>query len=291
MVLKLSETLMPKMNEGLAELTGSIDSAGGDWIRNSVALSRNLVASSFEWFGEFGLFCARLFRAAITPPYQVAELLHQCDEIGSKSLPLVALAGAATGIVLSLQTRASLVQFGAKSLLPSVIVFSIIKESGPVITALVVSGRVGAGIGAELGSMKVTEQIDAMEASAVDPFHYLAATRVLACILMLPLLTVASNFSGIFMGWIATTLAEPISLRLFLLDGCKDALFSDFIPPTLKTAVFGLIIGTVACFQGMRTKGGTEGVGRSATSSVVLASLFIILADVILVRLILTIWG
>jgi phospholipid/cholesterol/gamma-HCH transport system permease protein len=282
---------MSKTNEGLAELTGSIDSAGGDWIRNSVALTRNLVVVSFEWFGELGLFCARLFRAAITPPYQVAELLHQCDEIGSKSLPLVALAGAATGIVLSLQTRASLLQFGAKSLLPSIIVFSIIKESGPVITALVVSGRVGAGIGAELGSMKVTEQIDAMEASAVDPFHYLVATRVLACILMLPLLTVASNFSGIFMGWIATMLAEPISLRLFLLDGCKDALFSDFIPPTLKTAVFGLIIGTVACFQGMRTKGGTEGVGRSATSSVVLASLFIILADVILVRLILTIWG
>jgi phospholipid/cholesterol/gamma-HCH transport system permease protein len=282
---------MPNIKEGLVELTASIDGAGGDWIRNRVALTRNLVVSSFEWFGELGLFCARLFRAAITPPYQVAELLHQCDEIGSKSLPLVALAGAATGIVLSLQTRASLLQFGAKSLLPSVIVFSIIKESGPVITALVVSGRVGAGIGAELGSMKVTEQIDAMEASAVDPFHYLAATRVLACILMLPLLTVASNFSGIFMGWIATTLAEPISLRLFLLDGCKDALFSDFIPPTLKTTVFGLIIGTVACFQGMRTKGGTEGVGRSATSSVVLASLFIILADVILVRLILTIWG
>jgi len=288
---KTIETLISKTNEGLAELTGSIDSAGDDWTRSCIAVIRNLVVSPFEWFGELGLFCARLFRAAITPPYQVAELLHQCDEIGSKSLPLVALAGAATGIVLSLQTRASLLQFGAKSLLPSIIVFSIIKESGPVITALVVSGRVGAGIGAELGSMKVTEQIDAMEASAVDPFHYLAATRVLACILMLPLLTVASNFSGIFMGWIATTLAEPISLRLFLLDGCKDALFSDFIPPTLKTAVFGLIIGTVACFQGMRTKGGTEGVGRSATSSVVLASLFIILADVILVRLILTIWG
>jgi phospholipid/cholesterol/gamma-HCH transport system permease protein len=286
------EALVPKTNESLVELTDSIHgSTAGVWIRNSVALTRNLVVSTFEWFGELGLFCVRLLRAALTPPYQVAELLRQCDEIGSKSLPLVALAGAATGIVLSLQTRASLIQFGAKSLLPSVIVFSIIKESGPVITALVVSGRVGAGIGAELGSMKVTEQIDAMEASAVDPFHYLAATRVMACILMLPLLTVASNFSGILMGWIATTLAEPISLRLFLLNGFKGALFSDFVPPILKTAVFGLIIGTVACFQGMRTKGGTEGVGRSATSSVVLASLFVILADVILVRLILTIWG
>ena len=159
------------------------------------------------------------------------------------------------------------------------------------ITALVVSGRVGAAIGAQLGSMRVTEQIDAMEASAVDPFQYLAATRILGCMLMLPLLTLASNFCGIFMGWVATTLAEPISLRLFFENGFKDSLFSDFIPPTLKTMVFGLIIGTVSCFQGMRTRGGTEGVGRAATSSVVLSSLFIILADVLLVRLILALWG
>lgn len=203
----------------------------------------------------------------------------------------MALAGAATGVVLSLQTRDSLIRFGAKSMLPAVIVFSVIKESGPVITALVVSGRVGAGIGAELGSMKVTEQIDAMEASAVDPYKFLVATRVVACVLMLPLLTLAADFSGTMMGWIATTLAQPVSLRLFLEKGFKDALFSDFIPPTFKTAFFGLIIGVVSCFQGMRTKGGTEGVGRSATSSVVLSSLFVILADVLLVRLILMIYG
>src|SRR5207253_6333153 len=131
----------------------------------------------------------------------------------------ISLAGAATGVVLSLQTRDSLIRFGAKSFLPAVIVFSIIKESGPIITGLIVSGRIGAGIGAELGSMKVTEQIDAMEASAVDPYKYLVATRVLACILMLPLLTLASNFCGILMGWIANTLAEPISLRLFFENG------------------------------------------------------------------------
>jgi len=156
-----------------------------------------------------------------------------------------------------------------------------------VITGLVVSGRVGAGIGAELGSMKVTEQIDAMEASAVDPYKFLAATRVLACILMLPLLTLTADLCGILMGWIATTLSEPVSFRLFLDRGFKNVVFSDFIPPTLKTTVFGFIIGLIACFQGMRTHGGTEGVGRSATSSVVLASLFVILADVVLVRLIL----
>jgi len=139
--------------------------------------------------------------------------------------------------------------------------------------------------------MRVTEQIDAMEASAVDPFKFLVATRVLACIVMLPLLSLASDFCGILMGWVANTLAEPVSLRLFLDNGFKNMLFSDFIPPILKTMVFGFIIGIVACFQGMRTQGGTEGVGRSATSSVVLSSLFVVLADVVLVRLIITIWG
>src|SRR5713226_8510382 len=193
---------------------------------------RDPFVSTLGCFGELGLFCARLFRAALAPPHEWRELIRQCDEIGSKSLGLVALAGAATGVVLSLETRDSLIRFGAKSMLPAVIVFSIIKESGPVITALVVSGRVGAGIGAELGSMKVSEQIDAMEVSAVDPYKFLAATRVLACIAMLPLLTLAADFCGIFMGWLANTLAEPISLRLFLTNGLKEATFNDFLPPT-----------------------------------------------------------
>jgi len=249
-----------------------------------------LFTSGFEWFGELWLFWVRLVRAAVTPPYEWRELIRQCDAIGARSLPLVALAGAATGVVLSLETRDSLVRFGAKSFLPAIIVFSMIKESGPVITGLVVSGRAGAGIGAELGSMKVTEQIDAMEASAIDPYKYLAATRVLDCILMLPLLTVAAIFCGILMGWIANSVAESISFRYFLQTGFKEVEFSDYIPPILKTAVFGGIIGLVSCFQGMRTKGGTEGVGRTATSSVVLSSLFVILADVVLVRLMLTIW-
>jgi phospholipid/cholesterol/gamma-HCH transport system permease protein len=190
-------------------------------------------------------------------------------------------------VVLSLQTRDSLIRFGAKSFLPAVIVFSLIRETGPIITGLVVSGRVGAGIGAELGSMKVTEQIDAIEASAVNPYKFLVATRVLACVAMLPLLTLVADFCGILTGWIAHTLAEPISLRLFLNHGFKSATFHDFLPPTIKTAFFGWIIGVISCFQGMRTRGGTEGVGRSATSSVVLSSLFIVLADVVLVRIIL----
>src|SRR5580658_286252 len=240
-----------------------------------------------EWVGDLGFFCWRVTKAMFSPPFEWAEFLRQLDAIGAKSLPLVALAGAATGVVLSLQTRASLVRFGAKSLLPAVIVFSLVKETRPIITGLIASGRVGAGIGAELGSMRVTEQIDAMEASGVDPVKFLAATRILACIVAMPLLTLASDFVGIFMGWVASTLAEPVSLRLFLSNGLHGVTFDDLLPPTLKTAIFGLIIGVVSCFQGMRSRGGTEGVGRSATSSVVLSSLFIILADVVLVRLIL----
>src|SRR5947208_8905177 len=143
------------------------------------------------------------------------------DAVGSKSFLLVALAGAAIGVVLSLETRDSLIRFGAKSMLPAVVVMSLIRETGPIITALIVSGRVGAGIGAELGSMKVSEQIDAMEAAAVDPYKYLAATRVLACVAMLPLLTLVADFFGVLMGWVSDTLAEPISLRLFLHQGLR----------------------------------------------------------------------
>src|SRR5262249_38411892 len=177
--------------------------AAGNW-RGGVLLAR--IRSFLEWFGEMGRFCGRLARSAVLPPYEWRELLRQCDAIGSLSPPPVAPARAATRVVMSLETRDSLTRFGAKAMLPAVIVFSILKESGPVITGLIVCGRVGAGIGAEIGSMKVTEQIDAMEASAVDPFRFLVATRVLACTLMLPLLTAAADFFGVLMGWVANNI-------------------------------------------------------------------------------------
>jgi len=253
-------------------------------------VARPLFAASLislvEWFGELGLFCLQLFRGIFVPPFEGAEFARQFDELGAKSLPIAALAGAATGVVLALETQQTLVRFGARTLLPALLIVSIIKESGPIITGLVVSGRAAAGIGAELGAMKVTEQIDAMEASAVDPLHFLVATRVLACIVMLPLLTLVADFCGIAAGWLACNLTHSISLQLFLEDGMKYAHFTDFLPPTLKTAAFGAIMGVVACFQGMRAWGGTDGVERAATSSVVLSSLFIIVADVLLVRFI-----
>jgi phospholipid/cholesterol/gamma-HCH transport system permease protein len=246
-----------------------------------------LINRSLEWFGDLGSFSWKVVRSSVTKPFELREVIRQLDEIGSKSLPLVALAGAAIGTVLALESRSSLVHFGAKSMLPSAIVYSIIHEMGPIVTGLVVSGRAGAGIGAELGSMKVTEQIDAIEASAVNPYKLLAFTRILACIVVLPLLTLVTDFCGLCGGWIAITLTDPISLHRFLNNGFSGVTFSDFLAPTFRTCVFGLIIGLVASFQGMQTQGGTEGVGRSATSSVVLSSLFVILADVILVKSIL----
>ena len=253
---------------------------------STASSSTAVINGFFEWFGELGIFSWQVLRAALTPPFEFRELVRQIDEIGSKSFPLVALAGAAIGAILSLETRDSLVRFGASSLLPAAVVFSIIHEIGPIVTGLIVCGRAGAGIGAELGSMKVTEQIDAIEASAVNPYRLLAVTRILACILVLPLLTLAADFCGVVMAWVADALAEPITFQQFIHDGFSQFGFNDFLPPTFKTAVFGLIIGLVACFQGMRTRGGTEGVGRTATSSVVFSSLFVILADVILVKLI-----
>jgi len=193
-----------------------------------------------EWTGDLGFFCWRAAKASLSRPFEGREFLRQLDAIGAKSLPLAALAGAATGVVLSMQTRDSLTRFGAKSLLPAVIVYSLLKETGPIIASLIVCGRVSAGIGAELGSMRVTEQIDAMEASAVDPYKYLVATRILACIVAMPLLTVVTDFVGVMMGWVASTLLDPIPLKLFLSSGFKGGTLSDILPPTFKTAIFWL---------------------------------------------------
>jgi phospholipid/cholesterol/gamma-HCH transport system permease protein len=250
----------------------------------------DMIAGPFEWFGNLGIFFWQVVRAAVTPPYEWRELVRQLDEVGSKSFPLVALAGAAVGVVISLEARYSLSRFGAKSMFPATLVYSVVQVMGPIITGLVVSGRVGAGMGAELASMKVTEQIDAIEASAINPFRLLAATRILACILMLPLLTLAADACGLLTGWFAQALVEPLSFHQFIESGFKGATFNAFLPPTFKTAVYGLIIGLIACFQGMHTRGGAEGVGRAATNSVVLASLFLILADVVLVKFILVVF-
>jgi phospholipid/cholesterol/gamma-HCH transport system permease protein len=245
-----------------------------------------LVLSLLAWVGEVALFGARALYEAVLPPYEFKETWRHVFEIGWRSLPLIALSGFAIGVVLSMHTRASLERFGAEAMIPAGLAIALVRETGPLTAGLLMAGRVGAGIGAELGAMRVTEQIDALEAVAVDSFKFLAVTRILACIIALPLLTAIIDFCGIFGGYVAEASLSGMSAQLYFHRAFSIVEFSDFLPATLKTAVFGLIIGTVASYLGFNTTQGTEGVGRTSTSSVVLSSICIILVNVVLVKLI-----
>ena len=238
------------------------------------------------WIGDVALWGVRALRDAFLPPYEFGEIARQVFEIGWRSTPLIATSGMAIGVVLSMHTRASLERFGAEAMIPAGLAIALIRETGPLVTALLVAGRVGAGIGAELGAMKVTEQIDALEAVAVDSFKYLAVTRIVACILAMPLLTTITNFCGMLGGWIAEYTISGMTWRLYFNRAFSLIEFQDFVPATIKTAVFGLIIGTVASYLGFTTTQGTEGVGRTSTRSVVLSSILIIVTNVVLVKLI-----
>jgi phospholipid/cholesterol/gamma-HCH transport system permease protein len=236
--------------------------------------------------GDLALFAFRAIRASLTPPFEFRETVRQIYELGLRSAPLIAVSGVAVGVVLSMHTRASLERFGAESMIPAGLAIALVRETGPLTAGLLLSGRIGAGIGAELGAMKVTEQIDALEATAIDSFRYLVVTRVVACVIALPILTTLMNFAGMVGGFIAESTASGMSLSLYF-----DRAFSlidlvDYIPSTIKTMVFGFIIATISAYLGFNTESGTEGVGRASTRAVVLSSVGIIVANVILVRLI-----
>ena len=245
-----------------------------------------LILTMLAWVGDVALFGARAIYQAFLPPYELKETWRHVHEIGWRSLPLIALSGFAIGVVLSMHTRASLERFGAEAMIPAGLAIALVRETGPLTAGLLVAGRVGAGIGAELGAMKVTEQIDALEAVAVDSFKFLAVTRILACIIAMPLLTTIIDFAGIVGGYAAEASISGMSPQLYFHRAFSIVEFSDFLPATFKTAVFGLVIGTVSSYLGFNTTQGTEGVGRSSTSSVVLSSICIILVNVVLVKLI-----
>ncbi|MEW6733593.1 MAG: ABC transporter permease [Acidobacteriota bacterium] len=249
--------------------------------------SNQQLINFFSWFGEMAAFMTQYMRASLSPPFEMREMVRQMQEVGIRSLPLVIVAGAAIGTVLTLHSQDTLTRLGAEALIPTLIVFSMIQESGPLITALVVAGRVGAGIGAELGSMKVTDQIDALEVSGVDTIHYLVVTRITALALTLPILTLCADAAGIISGYLLT----GFTMERFLNLGFELIRFQDFFPNTFRTIIFGLIIGVVSCYQGLTVRGGTAGVGRAATRSVVYSTLFLILSDVVTVKLVYLIFG
>ena len=244
------------------------------------------VLSLLASVGAVATFGARAVAEVARPPYEPGEVLKHVYQFGYRSAPLILTAGFAIGIVLSMHTRASLARFGAESLIPAGLALALIRETGPLTAGLLVAGRVGAGIGAEIGAMKVSEQIDALEATAVDAFKYLAVTRIIALMIAMPLLTILMNFSGIVGGYVAEASVSGMSARLYFDRAFSYITYSDIIPATLKTIVFGYLIAVVSSYLGFTTSRGTEGVGEASTRSVVMASILIILSNVILVKII-----
>ncbi|MGB5238250.1 MAG: ABC transporter permease [Flavobacteriaceae bacterium] len=241
------------------------------------------VRNFFIEVGEMSFFAGRFFKEAVKPPFEFKELLRQCYQMGNRSLVLVLVTGFIIGLVLTLQSRPTLVEFGAESWMPDMVGISIVRELGPVITALVCAGRIASGIGAELGSMRVTEQIDAMEVSGTNPFKYLVVTRILAATLMLPLLVIVGDAVALYGSAMVENFKGNVSFQLYFYRVFDALSFGDLIPATIKSFFFGFAIGLVGCFKGYNSKKGTAGVGLAANSAVVFTSMLLFVIDFIAV--------
>lgn len=233
----------------------------------------------FENTGSIARFGIRFFKNAFNRPFEFRELLRQCYLIGYNSLFLVLATGFIMGLVLTLQVRPTMIEFGAVSYMPQMVGIALVREIGPVVTALICAGKIGSSIGAELGSMKVTEQIDAMEVSGTNPFKYLVVTRIWACILTLPLLVIVADAIGLFGSYLIETTKGDMSLTLYFNKVFNTLKFGDLVPATIKSFFFGFAIGLIGCYKGYNSSKGTEGVGRAANSAVVVASLLLFIID------------
>lgn len=235
--------------------------------------------------GDLARFTGRFFSEGFKPRYEFQEFIRQCFWVGYRTLPLVGITALIMGLVLTIQSRPTLVEFGAESLLPSMVSISLVREISPVITALICAGKVGSGMGAELGSMRVTEQIDAMEVSGTNPFKYLVVTRVFAATLMLPVLSSLSNAIALYGGYLGVNIRGSVSWHLYWSQVFNSLSYGDLVPSLIKTFFFGFAIGIVGCYKGYNTKRGTEGVGRAANSAVVVASLLVFIIDLLAVQI------
>lgn len=243
----------------------------------------NNFKSFFIDIGEMSYFTVRFFKEVFTIPFEFKELLRQCYNMGNRSILLVGITGFILGLVFTLQSRPTLLEFGAQSWMPSMVSISIVREIGPVIIALICAGKISSGIGAELGSMRVTEQIDAMEVSGTNPFKYLVVTRIMAATLMIPLLIIFGDAIALFGSALVENLKGDVSFQLYF-NKVFDALkFSDIIPATVKSFFFGFAIGLVGSFKGYNCKKGTVGVGEASNTAVVYTSMLLFIIDFIAV--------
>ena len=229
-------------------------------------------------------FTARFFREVFKKPFHLREVVNQCFEVGLKSLALISLTGFIVGIVFTKQSRPSLEDFGATSWLPSLIGIAIVRALGPLVTALICAGKVGSSIGAELGSMKVTEQIEAMEVSAINPFKYLVVTRVIATTITIPILALYCSFVALYGSYINVHAEETSSMISFYQSAFKTISFLDITTSVIKTLVYGFTIGIVGCYKGFNATQGTRGVGKAANQAVVLAMFLIFVEEVLIVQ-------
>ncbi|MEN8191596.1 MAG: ABC transporter permease [Bacteroidota bacterium] len=236
------------------------------------------------------LFNVEFLKQSIAPPYEISQVKKHMIELGVKTFPIVSIMGFILGFVLALQSYPVLERFGATDYLPPTVSLSVIRELGPVLTAIIFAGRVSSGIGAELSSMRVTEQIDAMEVSAINPFKYLVVTRVIATTMILPILTIYVIFIALIGGFIAITFSESMSFIYYNNSVISAITFGDFIPGMAKTFLFGYIVGIVGAYKGYTANGGTEGVGRASTTAVVMSSLLILISDMVLVKITVWLW-
>lgn len=230
-------------------------------------------------------FVLRFFKEVLFPPFEGKEFVRQCFEIGYRSLPLISLTGFITGIVFTKQSRPSLSEFGATSWLPSLISIAVLRALAPLVTALIAAGKVGSNIGAELGSMKVTEQIDAMEVSATNPFKFLVVTRVLATTLMIPILMLYTALVALIGSYLDIHANEATSYVSFIEKAFERITFLDLISSLVKTLVYGFTIGIVGCYKGFHASQGTEGVGRAANAAVVLSMFLIFVEEIVIVQI------
>ena len=259
--------------------------------KHSILLSEKTITKTEEantfltGVADVFLFIRLIFKETFSRNFELKEFLRQCYHIGYKTLPLISITGTIMGLVLTIQSRPTLLNFGAVNMLPGMVAVSLIREMGPVITALICAGKIGSGMGAELGSMKVTEQIDAMEVSSVNPIRFLIVTRVWAATLMIPLLILYADALGIFGSWVGANIKGDVTFVLFFSQAFSHVDFGDFIPAFIKSFFFGAVIGLVGCYKGYKAGRGTESVGIAANSAVVLASLLVIIVDMIAVQI------
>ena len=265
--------------------------SAGTTPRAPVSLFGERVLTSLESTGEFARLAVDTGRAALRPRFPWRELLLQLESIGVRSTPIVAITATFTGMVLALQTAFGLARFGAKPYVGSIVGLAIVRELGPVLAALMVCGRVGAGIASELGSMKVTEQVDAIRAMGADPVQKLVLPRVLATTLALPLLTLTAVVLGVLGGMLVADLQFHISPHFYMQTITTTVGLADFFAGVAKTFVFGWIVAMVGCFVGLGTEGGTVGVGRATTQAVVISSILVLVSDFFLTKLLMALPG